>query len=64
MKLRCRCCGGKLGLGAHSIRVWVPERWWFERRYFCSAACRIRDLEELEDAVHKKAATSALHKSP
>jgi hypothetical protein len=64
MKLRCRYCGGRLGLGAHSIRVWVPERWWFERRHFCSAACRIRDLEELEDAVHKKAAVAAFHKPP
>jgi hypothetical protein len=64
MRLRCRGCGGKLGLGVHSVRVWVPERWWFERRHFCSAACRTRHLGELEDAVRKKAAVSALYKPP
>ena len=64
MRLTCRCCRGQLGLGVVTAKVWVPEKWWFEVRRFCSGACRVRHLEELEDTLRKRRAVQTLNRQP
>lgn len=64
MKLRCRSCGGVLGLGVQSTRVWIPHRWWFVTYRFCGTSCRERHEKLKASERDDKKAIAALYRPP
>lgn len=64
MKLRCRVCNGKLGLGVVSLRVYVPEVWRFTVYRFCGREHRDRFLRQKAQDLEKKKAVSLLFRPP
>jgi hypothetical protein len=64
MKLRCSCCGGMLGMLITTVVVYVPDKWWFEKRRFCSRMCKDMYLAEQEEAERQRNAVSALYAQP
>jgi hypothetical protein len=39
MKLRCRTCGARLGLGTVTRTVWERPQWAFRTYRFCGSRC-------------------------
>lgn len=64
MRLRCRGCGGLLGLGVQSVRVWVPQKWWFTTLRFCGPTCRRAYEKRKQEEKDDKEAVSALFHPP
>ena len=64
MKLRCRTCGSRLGLGIVSQKVYVPERWWFITVRFCGRACRDAFLQKKVDDLERRKAIAAIYHPP
>jgi len=64
MKLRCRCCRGRLGLGVISVNIYVPEKWWFQTHRFCSRECKHSFLQKKAEDLERAEAIHALYTRP
>lgn len=53
-----------MGLGVVSVKVWIPEKWWWEIKRFCGNACRVKFLEELAEAKTRGKAVANLYRQP
>ena len=47
-----------------TVVVYVPDKWWFEKRRFCSRMCKDMYLAEQEEAERQRNAVSALYAQP
>jgi hypothetical protein len=64
MRLTSRECRQPLGLGVVTIIVWVQHKLWFDRRRFCSRACRQAFLDANEEEARRYKAVASLFRPP
>lgn len=64
MKLRCRCCSGKLGLGMKTTVLWSALEWGYRRYHFCSQKCIDNFMQERQAAIDRRRAVAELYKPP
>lgn len=64
MKLKCRHCNGRLGLGITSARVWHRYFWGFVMYRFCSSKCRDTHLQARQAALDRERAVHQLFHPP
>ena len=65
IKLRCRCCGHRIGLGIKSRRVWEPGVYAHTTYRFCSLKCQELFLEARQASIDRQRTISApIHGPP
>ncbi len=57
-------CGGRLGLGVVSAKVWVWQKYWLQVYRFCSIRCRDRFLKARADERVRRTAVAGLFHPP
>ena len=64
MKLRCKTCRGKLGLGFVSKHIFEPEKLWYRRYRFCGVRCRDNFLKRKAEELARRMAVASLFRPP